>query len=311
VETTPCLLCGATRAQTLYTLSDALLGLPGSFVLVRCCECGLVYLNPRPTPAEIGAYYPPEYDPFVAPPWAHPRLLPRLARLYGLKKRWALVEQHAPLRPGPRDILDVGCATGVFLAAGSDQWRKAGVELSAAAVAYAREHFGLRVHQGTLDTADLPDHSFDVVTLWDVLEHVHQPLHTLAQVRRLLRPDGILVLRVPSIDAWDARLFGRSWAGLDAPRHMFVPDTATTRQLLERSSFALVARRCLNGSYAMLALNWRFWVRQHVAGEQWQRRARWLDNPLTQIALAPFLWLVDRVYQRCPLPTIVARRGDP
>jgi SAM-dependent methyltransferase len=310
VETTPCLLCGSTRAQPLYTLNDALLGLPGRFVLVRCVDCGLVYQNPRPTPAEIGAYYPPEYDSFVAPPWCHPRLLPRLARLYGLKKRWALVEQHAPPHVGQLDILDVGCATGVFLAAGSAHWRKTGIELSAEAVRYAQERFGLRVYQGTLETVALPDHSFDVVTLWDVLEHVHQPVQTLAHVRRLLRPDGILVLRMPNLDSWDARLFGPGWAGLDAPRHLMVPDTTTTQRLLEQSGFTLVERRCLNGSYAMLALTWRFWVRQHITGQYWQHLARWLDNPLMQAALAPFLWLVDRVYKQCPLPTIVARRGE-
>jgi SAM-dependent methyltransferase len=258
----------------------------------------------------MSTYYPPEYDPFVVPPWAHPRLLPRLVRLYGLKKRWTLIEQYAPSRTGQRTLLDVGCATGVFLAAGSGQWDTCGIEPSGAAVRYARTHFGLRIHHGTLETADLPLHSFDVITLWDVLEHVHQPAHTLAQVRQLLRPDGIVVLRLPNRDSWDARLFGRSWAGLDAPRHLMVPDTPTTQRLLEQAGFKILVRRCLNGSYPMLALTWRFWVRRHIAGQHWQRLAQRLDNPLTQVALAPFVWLLDRVYKQCPLPTIVARGGN-
>jgi SAM-dependent methyltransferase len=174
-------------------------------------------------------------------------------------------------------------------------------------VRYARQRFGLRVHQGTLEDAHLWPHTFDVVTMWDVLEHLYQPVQTLRHVRRLLRPDGILVVRVPNLDAWDARLFGRYWAGLDQPRHLFVPDTAAMSRLLHQAGFAVVDNCCLSGSYAMLALTWRFWVRQHIISTRGQRVAQWLDNPLTQAALSPFLWLIDTVWKQCPLLTIVAQ----
>jgi SAM-dependent methyltransferase len=308
LEYTTCLLCGAREAQPLFALPDALLGLPGTFFLVRCVACGLVYQNPRPTEAEIEAYYPPEYDAFVAPPWAHPNLLTRAIQLYGLKKRWALVERWAPRRDGKRTLLDIGCATGLFLAAGNDGWSKVGVELTADAAQYARHAFGLTVYQGTLEETSLSPNSFDAITMWDVLEHVHDPLRTLRRIRELLRPGGILVVRVPNLDAWDARLFGRYWAGLDQPRHIFVPDTASLAQMLDRAGFIEVERRCLSGSYGVLVLNWRFWLRERIANTR--RRAlarRVVDNIATRLALTPLLWVIDRIFLKGPLLTVVAR----
>ena len=308
LEYTACLLCGAREAQPFFALPDSLLGLPGTFFLVRCVRCGLVYQNPRPTEAEIGAYYPPEYDPFVPPPWAHPNPVIRAVHLYGLKKRWALVERWAPTRAGKRDILDIGCATGVFLAAGSDRWRKVGIELSTDAAQYARQTFALTVHQGMLEQSPLAPNSFDVVTMWDVLEHVHDPVRTLGRIRELLRPRGILVVRVPNLDAWDARLFGRYWAGLDQPRHLFVPTTASLAQLLGQAGFVELERRCLSGSYGVLVLNWRFWLRAHVAGARRRYLARRVvDNFVTRLAITPLLWIIDRIFLKGPLLTVVAR----
>jgi SAM-dependent methyltransferase len=308
LEYTACLLCGARAAQPLFTLPDSLLGLPGTFQLVRCADCGLVYQNPRPTEADIGAYYPPEYDPFAAPPWANPNPLARATQLYGLKKRWALVERWAPRRDGRRDILDVGCATGVFLAGGGDGWRKVGVELTADAAQYARRTFGLTVHQGTLEQAPLTPGSFDAITFWDVLEHLHDPLRTLSRARELLRPGGILVVRVPNLDAWDARLFGRYWAGLDQPRHLFVPDSASLTRLLDQAGFVEVERRCLSGAYGALVLSWRFWLRERIADARRRDLARRVvDNFATRLAVTPLLWVIDHVFLKGPLLAVVAR----
>jgi SAM-dependent methyltransferase len=307
LETTACLLCGADTPQPIYELPDLLLGLPGSFYLVRCSNCGLVYQNPRPRAAEIGFYYPEQYDSYVMPPWANPSLLARMLQLYGLKKRWKYLERWAPTH-GQRRILDVGCATGAFLAAGSHSWSKVGVELSATAANYARDRFGLEVHQGVVEDAPLPARSFDVVTLWDVLEHLYDPIGTLCRVRELLRPDGILVGRVPNVDSWEAKLSGRYWAGLDQPRHIFVPGGGTLEGILRRAGFVIQDRRCLSGSAAMLALSWRFWVRQHVTQAPRRRLVqKVLDNLVARVALLPLHLVVDTVFKKGALLAFVAR----
>jgi SAM-dependent methyltransferase len=308
MQTTACPLCGATEARLRYTLPDALLGLPGTFTLVECCSCGLLYQNPRPGPEAIGFYYPPEYDPCVPPPWSNPNKVQQLSHLYGLKKRWRLVERHAPQRAGRRRVLDVGCATGVFLAAGGDDWEKVGVELTEDATHIARSQFGLTVHQGTLEQAPLDGQQFDVITMWDVLEHLHQPHESLLRVRELLRPGGVFVARVPSMSSWDSRLFGRYWAGLDQPRHMFVPDEETLTIMLDRAGFRVVDMLCLGGSYGVLVLSWRFWLRQHMPGGQLFRLAqRLVDNLLVRALLLLPLWVIDRKLRRGSVVTVVAQ----
>ncbi|WP_165360581.1 bifunctional 2-polyprenyl-6-hydroxyphenol methylase/3-demethylubiquinol 3-O-methyltransferase UbiG [Candidatus Chloroploca sp. Khr17] len=308
METTACLLCGATEARHRYTLPDALLGLPGSFTLVECVVCGLLYQNPRPAPNEISFYYPPDYDPFVPPPWANPSLLRGMLHLYGLKKRWRLVERHAPSRPGKRRLLDVGCATGVFLGAGSAAWQTVGVELSVDAARQARELFGLMVHQGTLEEVALEGQTFDVITMWDVLEHLHQPQASLQRVRELLPPDGIFVARVPNLSAWDARLCGRYWAGLDQPRHMFIPDERTLTQMLNQAGFQVRELICLGSTYQVMMLSWRFWLRQHLRNEILQPLAqRALENLLVRTALLPPLWVIDRKLHKGAVITVVAQ----
>jgi len=310
LEATACLLCGANAAHPLYQLPDLLLGLPGSFDLVRCTTCGLVYQNPRPRADEIGFYYPDQYDSYAAPPWANPSPVARVLQLYGIKKRWKYLERWAPAR-SQRSILDVGCATGVFLAAGSHSWHKVGVELSPAAVRYAREQFGLAVHPGTIEDTPLPARSFDVITMWDVLEHLYDPIGTLGRIRELLRPDGVLVGRVPNIDSWEAKLSGRYWSGLDQPRHIFVPGEATLDRMLRSAGFVIQDRRCLSGSAAMLALSWRFWVHQHVAQERWRSLARRaLDNLALRLALLPLHLLVDKVFTKGALLTFAARPAE-
>ena len=309
MEPTACPLCGATESHLRYMLPDALLGLPGTFTLVECGTCGLLYQNPRPSPAEIGAYYPPAYNLFtVPPPWANPNRLQQVLHLYGLKKRWNLIERYAPQRAGKRDVLDVGCATGIFLAAGSDNWRKVGVELAAEAADQARHQFALTVHQGMLEHAALSGQQFDAITMWDVLEHLYEPHASLLRVRELLRPDGIVVARVPNLASWEARLCGRYWGGLEQPRHLFIPDERTLVRMFEQAGFRVVELVCLGGTYHVLMQSWRFWLRQHVrAGWQFQLARRALDNLVVRLALLPLLWVIDRKLGKGSNLTVVAQ----
>jgi len=117
-------------------------------------------------------------------------------------------------RPGP-DVLEVGCGTGEFLAAASDAGhRVTGLDLSQEAVTYARRrHPGLDVRCATLDSDDLRPESFDVVAGFHVLEHVADPVGLLRQMTRLLRPGGLVYVRVPNLDTWFRHVLGRNWWG--------------------------------------------------------------------------------------------------
>ncbi|MGL4648521.1 MAG: class I SAM-dependent methyltransferase, partial [Caldilineaceae bacterium] len=240
METVICDLCGSPSQLAYAQPADYLMARPDVRArLVQCTRCGLVYQSPRPTLAEIGEHYPAGYESYNDYRSQKTNPLLRMAYDYGMRKRTRYITRR---KAGGR-LLDVGCAAGVFLVAMRELggWEVEGVELDAATADYARRTYGLTVHTGTLEAARLPSAHYDVVTLFDVLEHLHQPTAALREVRRLLRPGGTLVLRVPNLDSWDARLFGEAWAGLDAPRHLYVYGPKTLSATLEAAGFDIEA----------------------------------------------------------------------
>ncbi len=288
IERTPCPLCGSSSAVFLMPTHDRLCGVPGEFALMRCRDCGLTYLNPRPDVQSIGAYYPPAYDPHQIERLEDLPPLKRLTVRYGLRKRCSAV-----LRWKQRGkVLDVGCATGLFLAEMQKLpgWQAYGVEPGEAAAAVAARAHGLPVHVGDLASAHYDDATFDAVTLWDVLEHLHDPLAVLREVRRVLKPDGVLVMRTPSLESWDARVFGPYWAGLDSPRHLAIFKRGTMARLLAQSGFAMESLSTGTGSYIIFLLSLGFWLDERVPNVRTRRAVRRLfDNPVSRaLALVPF-----------------------
>jgi 2-polyprenyl-3-methyl-5-hydroxy-6-metoxy-1,4-benzoquinol methylase len=119
------------------------------------------------------------------------------------------------------DILDVGCGSGTLLGLLKRRgFRVLGLDFSSEAAQAAESENGVRVIVGSLEEARFPADSFDVVTLFHVMEHVTNPRTVLGEVFRILRPGGAVVLQVPNIDSWQFKAFGARWYGLDIPRHV-------------------------------------------------------------------------------------------
>lgn len=235
-EETNCLLCGSSRWSPLVEARDNLPGGSGLwFVVVRCHDCGLCFTNPRPSPDSIGQFYPTMYRPHRLPnprkrrPW----LKHRAGSWQSLKReRWPL-PWH-----GEGRLLDFGCGGGSFLNRMHRQgWQVTGLDVSAAAVHQVQAGLGLPALVGTLPHPELPPESFDVITMWHSLEHVHHPLEVLRQAYRLLAPGGKLVVATPNIDSLPFRWFRHAWYGLDLPRHLIHFAPWTLQLMLERSSF--------------------------------------------------------------------------
>ena len=130
--------------------------------------------------------------------------------------------------PGPGRLLDFGCGAGSFLKTMADRgWQVTGLDAASGAVDQVRSKYGLPALVGTLPHPDLRPGSFDVVTMWHSLEHVHHPLALLRAAYDLLVPGGKVVVATPNIEGLPFRLFGHSWFGLDLPRHHthFTPET--------------------------------------------------------------------------------------
>ena len=116
-------------------------------------------------------------------------------------------------------------------------WDVLGIERSARAAEHARATFGVSVVEGTIPCPELPRGEFDLITAWQVLEHVDRPRQTLAGMRELLRPQGRLMLTVPNQSSWAASIFGPAWAGLDLPRHLSHFTPQTLRRMVEAEGF--------------------------------------------------------------------------
>ena len=248
VETVACDLCGSTDSKVLHVVHDMKYGGPGEFQLRRCTHCGLMFLSPRPVPAAIGAYYPPTYSAYRPAVEDEGFFLMRWMRQRKLARKRQLVERYAGRQSGR--VLDVGCATGLFLHEMTlGGWQAAGVELTPEAAEYARKRFGLDVFTGMLLEAPLAPASFDAMTFWDVMEHTYSPSAELARAAELVKPGGLLALHVPNWNSVDRLLFGPFWAGLDPPRHLYVFTRPTLTALLERAGFRPIKWACCIPSY--------------------------------------------------------------
>ena len=235
METVTCDLCGSQEAHLAYRVRDANYGTLGSFSIVRCSRCALIYLNPRPSVAELPAVYPETcYHPFSAV-FSADSVAPGLVQ-------WKRAQELTPAS-GPGRVLDVGCGDGLFLSAMQKLgWACVGVEPNGRAVEFARARLQLDVREGDLFAIN-DELKFDLITMWDVLEHIPSPTSALRRANMLLAPDGRLALSVPNWDSFERQLFRERWIALDAPRHLYHFSPQTITQLLRKCAFEIERRQ--------------------------------------------------------------------
>ncbi len=198
--------------------------------IVRCRGCGLVYTDPRPDEGGVLAAYEKMEDGDY--------LAEQESRAINAHLSLHVIKRH--IRTGR--LLDVGCSTGLLLNAARGDFQVAGVEPSLWAAGIARERFGLDVKSVPLDKAGLPEGSFDVVSMVDVIEHFSDPLAALTAAARLVRPGGLLYLVTPDIRSFSARLLRGWWWGL-RPAHLYYFSRATMTAMLERAGFTVLESR--------------------------------------------------------------------
>lgn len=242
-EMVPCGLCGSPQFAVLYTGNAARASAAshdaqifrctseghGDFTnIVRCRDCGLIYQSPREKEAAIESEYAQVEDPIYERETSgrirtFSRLLDRL-ETFGASGRLA----------------DIGCYTGVFLDLARQRgWQVVGIEPSQWAAGKARAK-GLEVRNAPFRKAELEPETFDVVTLWDVIEHLHDPLGDLRAVRRLLRPGGILGMSTMDTDSMFARLAGRRWPWYMRMHFFYFTKDSITR-MLNAAGFKVLA----------------------------------------------------------------------
>ena len=235
-----CPVCGGTRLKQLMTCTDFSAS-HEQFELHTCEACGFVFTQDAPTGQALDAYY--ETPDYISHSDTRRGLINKAyhavrSYMLGNKARLVIRESH---RPKGR-LLDIGTGTGYFANAMLQRgWQVEAVERNAAARQFARQRFGIEVQPETALDAYAPG-SFDVVTLWHVMEHLQALDATWEQARRLLGERGVLIVAAPNCASYDARRYGPYWAAYDVPRHLWHFAPATIQPLASRHGFAMAAR---------------------------------------------------------------------
>lgn len=198
--------------------------------IVQCNHCGLVYANPRWSPEElVAAYTAVEDETYVRE---------REGRELTFEHHLAALEKYTGPANG-RTLLDVGAYIGIFVEiAQAHDWLAEGVEPSGWAVSEARER-GLPIHQGTQQDTLLANRKFDVVTMWDVIEHVTDPAAEIRQAYKLLNPGGWLAVHTMDIDSLTAHILGSRWPWL-MDMHLYYFSRKTLTEMIQKSGFEIV-----------------------------------------------------------------------
>jgi 2-polyprenyl-3-methyl-5-hydroxy-6-metoxy-1,4-benzoquinol methylase len=205
-----------------------------TFVYRRCPSCGLVFLSPRPDPEEILRYYRGDYYGAGEKKFRSWIEAPRLSFA------WRRVRRLGRFFPQPGRALDIGCGQGTFLSLMSAQgWRVQGTEL-AEEPARRAIRAGIPVSLGEIREGQFPDGTLDLVTLWQVIEHLRDPAAMMRRIHPLLRKGGIVAVSTPNIEGLQARVFGGLWFHLDPPRHLYLFSPQTLRRLMTAAGFRLV-----------------------------------------------------------------------
>lgn len=264
-----CPLCGSERRALAYSdVQDwSFYSAPGKWTYWDCSNCQALYLDPRPTQASMGAAYRSYYTHGRAGrETLHSRIKSRLRnealslrlnasvepRLHlpnalsgfaGMLARRVVVPfgwMNLAALPKGR-FMDVGCGSGQVVALARQLgWNASGIELDPLAVSEARRS-GLDIVEGSFAQLAHYEGQFDCVMCSHVLEHVHEPLACLAQLKSALKPGGVLLLTLPNSLSVVRRHFGRNWRGLEAPRHLCIPAQAFLERLLVAAGFQLLS----------------------------------------------------------------------
>jgi SAM-dependent methyltransferase len=242
----PCIVCAGVDAEFLFQTWDRHYGIKGEYNLSRCRQCGLIFLDPMLSESEMANLYPDDYYSYQ-PVGARTSWVRNVAkRLFRLP-----IPTHDPTFPAPGTALDIGCGSGEYLLNMRKKgWRVFGVEPSRSAAISGRKE-GLEIFHGTLAQASFPDQSFDYVRANHSFEHMPNPHQILAEISRVLRPDGKLFLGLPNTASLEFRVFKQYWWHLCVPVHAYGYSLKTIESMLAQHGFRVM--ECFfNSNYASI-----------------------------------------------------------
>jgi 2-polyprenyl-3-methyl-5-hydroxy-6-metoxy-1,4-benzoquinol methylase len=286
MESVACNLCGSDQMIPVIMGRDRVFHPENTFHVVRCAECALAFLNPRPDAGELGYHYPLEYQTGLRDYSKSTRPMMKVGMGIWLRRR------TPPLIPGGR-MLDIGCSGGGYLLEMRKRgWEVHGIEMDPD-VPRLKE-LGLDVRSGLAEEAlaEFPDNHFDLVTSWHVLEHVMDPSRVLAEAYRVLKPGGLLMLEVPNFGSLARSVLRTYWFPLELPRHLYHFTPKTLGALLRKAGFEKVTLKGVPSALSDTLSLQLIWNR--LTGNL---KSRWLIlNPVLLAIFFPISWLLAQFH---------------
>ncbi len=233
-----CPVCGGEELRPFLSGVDHTVS-KERFQLTTCATCGFCITNPRPSPASIGRFYASkDYISHTNASSSTQERIYQWVRRNAIRSKHRLIARYQT----QGKVLDVGCGTGEFLGyLKSRGYVTQGVEPSAQALKQAIVNHALEV---VPDIEGVPaSEQFQVITLWHVLEHVHDVRATFKRLHARMSTGGLLVIAVPDRESWDAQHYGADWAAYDVPRHLSHFRRSDLNCLLREQGFEMLATR--------------------------------------------------------------------
>ena len=297
-EIKSCIVCESSKFELMFYSKDRMFSLPGKFTLNTCRKCSLVFLNPQPNEKLLKKYYPSkkyysysrtkEKDLFMA-------IRNYLIGHYYSRNIFSIFIstfiQNVPALPSyvkNGKILDIGCGDGDTLSLLKGLgWETHGIEIDSRSVEIARER-GIHTRLGTYkELSEYPDHYFDAIRLYHVIEHIDDPSLCLSLIHKKLKKRGELLIGTPNVESVIAGLFKQYWYNLDTPRHLFLFSPQTLGKLLNKNNFILkkVEFCSVGGIPGSL---------QYVIGDLLKRKINLIKIPIV-LLFYPVEWFLNKL----------------
>jgi 2-polyprenyl-3-methyl-5-hydroxy-6-metoxy-1,4-benzoquinol methylase len=213
-----------------------------AFVICQCSGCSFRFTNPRPDINESGKYY--QSDDYISHTDSKKGLL---NKLYQVARDYMIATKYKSTvkKYNAKSLVDYGCGTGDFLKYCNDKGHKTiGLEIDNSARNIAINKGCKEVYEPSY-LSNISTDSSDIITLWHVLEHIHDLHPTVKHFNRILNENGTLVIAVPNYEAYDAKYYGKYWAAYDVPRHLYHFNVASMTRLMNDEGFKLIETRTM------------------------------------------------------------------